>query len=92
MGLFHRLHDEKHTIVIVTHDPSIAARCPRAVRIVDGKIVADGSGVEVARGAATVLVPVAAAPGTGSASADVSGGAPGASDTATGAAAADGAA
>jgi putative ABC transport system ATP-binding protein len=60
MGLFHRLHDEKHTIVIVTHDPSIAARCPRAVRIVDGKIVADGSGVEVARGAATVLVPVAA--------------------------------
>src|ERR1041384_5255654 len=54
MGLFHRLHDEKHTIVIVTHDPSIAARCPRAIRISDGKILADGSGAEVARGAATV--------------------------------------
>src|SRR6185369_729815 len=30
MALLHQLHDEKHTIVIVTHDPSIAARCPRA--------------------------------------------------------------
>jgi putative ABC transport system ATP-binding protein len=63
MGLFHRLHEERHTIVIVTHDPSIAARCPRAIRIVDGKIVADGPGVEVARGAATVHVAADAAGG-----------------------------
>jgi putative ABC transport system ATP-binding protein len=57
MALFQRLHAEEHTIVIVTHDPSIAARCPRAIRIVDGKIIADGNGAEVARGmgvAATV--------------------------------------
>jgi len=57
MGLFHRLHDEKHTIMIVTHEPAIAARCPRAIRIVDGKVVADGSGAEVARSAATVSIP-----------------------------------
>jgi putative ABC transport system ATP-binding protein len=56
MALFHKLHDEKHTIVIVTHDPSIAARCPRAIRISDGKILADGNGAEVARVAATVKV------------------------------------
>jgi putative ABC transport system ATP-binding protein len=59
MALFHRLHEEKHTIVIVTHDPSIAARCPRAIRISDGKILADGVGADVARGAATVSVPAA---------------------------------
>jgi len=51
MALFHRLHDEHHTILIVTHEPAIAARCPRAIRIFDGRIVADGKGSEVAYGA-----------------------------------------
>ena len=59
MGLFHRLHEEKHTILIVTHEPAIAARCPRAIRIVDGKVIADGPGVEVARNAAAVVLPPA---------------------------------
>ena len=48
MALFHRLHDEGNTLVIVTHEPKIAARCPRAIRIADGKIRADGKGSEVA--------------------------------------------
>jgi len=48
MALFHKLHDEHHTILIVTHEPAIAARCPRAIRIFDGRIVADGKGSEVA--------------------------------------------
>ena len=39
MALFHALHDEGNTILIVTHEPEIAARCPRAIRIFDGKIV-----------------------------------------------------
>ena len=41
MGLFHQLHAEGNTILIVTHEPEIAARCPRSIRIFDGKIVAD---------------------------------------------------
>ena len=48
MSLFHRLHDEGNTLVIVTHEPKIAARCPRAIRIADGKIRADGKGSDVA--------------------------------------------
>jgi putative ABC transport system ATP-binding protein len=48
MALFHELHDERHTILIVTHEPAIAARCPRAIRIFDGRIVADGKGSAVA--------------------------------------------
>ncbi len=48
MALFRKLHDEGHTILIVTHEPAIAARCPRAIRIFDGRIVADGKGSEIA--------------------------------------------
>jgi putative ABC transport system ATP-binding protein len=39
--LFEQLNQEGVTIVIVTHDPSIAARTRRQVRIVDGQIVSD---------------------------------------------------
>jgi len=48
MALFHQLHAEHHTILIVTHEPSVAARCPRAIRIFDGRIIADGKGSEIA--------------------------------------------
>jgi putative ABC transport system ATP-binding protein len=53
MALFHQLHAEGNTILIVTHEPKIAARCPRAIRIADGKILADGPGAQVAYGAAS---------------------------------------
>jgi putative ABC transport system ATP-binding protein len=34
--------------VLVTHAAHLAAHCPRAVRLTDGAIVADGPGAEVA--------------------------------------------
>jgi putative ABC transport system ATP-binding protein len=46
--LFEELHGAGHTLILVTHEPSLAARCPRAIRITDGQIVADGIGSEVA--------------------------------------------
>lgn len=42
MTLFHDLHAAGHTIVIVTHEPSLAARCPRVIRLLDGRVVQDG--------------------------------------------------
>ncbi len=42
------LHQRGHTIILVTHEPRLAARCPRAVRLMDGRVVADGPGREVA--------------------------------------------
>lgn len=39
MSLFLELHQKGHTIVIVTHDPNIAAQCERIIRIEDGRIV-----------------------------------------------------
>jgi putative ABC transport system ATP-binding protein len=38
LDLFHNLHAEGRTLVLVTHDPSIAAITPRRVEIRDGKI------------------------------------------------------
>jgi putative ABC transport system ATP-binding protein len=46
--LMAELHGRGHTIVLVTHEPRLAARCPRAIRLSDGRVVADGPGREVA--------------------------------------------
>jgi len=54
MLLIEQLHAEGNTIMIVTHEPKIAARCPRAIRIADGRIVGDGPGAKVAYADATV--------------------------------------
>ncbi len=42
MNFLQKLHREGNTIVLITHDNSIAARAQRVVRITDGKIVYDG--------------------------------------------------
>jgi putative ABC transport system ATP-binding protein len=55
VGLFLELHQKGNTILLVTHEPKLAARCPRAVRIVDGLVIADGPGREVAMANAEAL-------------------------------------
>ena len=39
MGMFADLHRAGHTIVLITHDPDVASRAGRSIRIVDGQIV-----------------------------------------------------
>lgn len=41
MAILHGLHQAGHTLIIVTHDRSIAEQCQRIVEIHDGEIVAD---------------------------------------------------
>ncbi len=43
LGLFERLNRDGRTVVLVTHDPSVAARAHRQVRLHDGRIVEDTS-------------------------------------------------
>jgi putative ABC transport system ATP-binding protein len=40
-----------HTLVVVTHDEKVAARCSRIVRLTDGQIVSDSAGVVSPRSA-----------------------------------------
>ena len=42
LALFQDLHRAGHTIIIVTHEPSLAAQCPRVIRLADGRILSDG--------------------------------------------------
>ena len=41
MALFHSLHDEGSTIILVTHDPKVARQAERVIQIQDGRILAD---------------------------------------------------
>jgi putative ABC transport system ATP-binding protein len=40
MGLFHELHREGHTLVMVTHDPLVGEQADRVVNLRDGRVVA----------------------------------------------------
>ena len=59
------LHKRGHTIIIVTHDPAIAARAQRIIEIKDGRIVADTR--KAPRPAAPRLAMPAAVTGLGAA-------------------------
>jgi putative ABC transport system ATP-binding protein len=41
MNLLRELHAQGNTLVLITHDNEIAARAPRRVRLMDGRIISD---------------------------------------------------
>jgi len=41
LDILHKLNMEGKTVVLVTHDLSIAARCKRTINVLDGRIVSD---------------------------------------------------
>ena len=41
LDIFAALNDNGLTMIVVTHDPDVASRCKRVVRLVDGAIVSD---------------------------------------------------
>ncbi len=41
LGIFDRLNDQGRTIILITHEPAIAAHARRVIRISDGAIIAD---------------------------------------------------
>lgn len=43
MNIIHQLYQDGHTIIMVTHDPNIAAQANRIIEIKDGEIIADTS-------------------------------------------------
>ncbi len=53
MDIFRGLHDQGMTIVMITHDPDLAAQCERIVHIKDGLIAGD----EPARGSGDGIPP-----------------------------------
>ncbi len=57
MALFDELSAQGHTIILITHDPQVAARARRTIEIRDGRVVADRS---VAGAAASPAAPEAA--------------------------------
>jgi putative ABC transport system ATP-binding protein len=40
-NLFQSLHEQRITILVVTHDPNVAQRCKRIIRLADGVVVED---------------------------------------------------
>ena len=46
LALLKKLHEDGNTIVLITHDNSIARQAQRMIRLADGKIVYDGPALE----------------------------------------------
>jgi putative ABC transport system ATP-binding protein len=49
LGLFRELHEQGNTVVLVTHDPGIAARAERRVTLCDGAILQESEGHQEGR-------------------------------------------
>ena len=50
----HELHRAGHTVIVITHDPGVAAEADRIVRIVDGNILSDEANKAVAIESGTI--------------------------------------
>ena len=48
LDFFKKIHEEGNTVIMITHDNSIAVEAKRVIRIADGKINFDGSSEEYA--------------------------------------------
>jgi putative ABC transport system ATP-binding protein len=44
LALFDELHQGGNTIVMVTHEPDIAAQCPRVIQLANGRVASDERG------------------------------------------------
>ena len=49
MAVFDSLHAEGQTIIVVTHEEFIAARCKRVIRLMDGLIASDQRNAETSK-------------------------------------------
>jgi putative ABC transport system ATP-binding protein len=63
MAIFDSLHTEGQTIIIVTHEEAIAARCNRVIRLLDGQIASDQRN-DSATAPTTLPTPTPATPAT----------------------------
>lgn len=63
-ALLHSTTGQGRTLVVVTHDPEVAARCSRIVDVRDGRIVGERvpAGADASRAAAPVAPPAPVAP------------------------------
>jgi macrolide transport system ATP-binding/permease protein len=53
LGLLKELNTEGRTVIVITHNPEIAAHCDRTVHIADGKIISDQRKTKAAPGSRT---------------------------------------
>jgi putative ABC transport system ATP-binding protein len=58
MDLLSELHEEGLTLVLVTHDPTVAARADRLITVKDGEVVADERLARFEADGSRVVVPV----------------------------------